>query len=436
MHSHSGHSTSLQVCTICRRVWCAPVLLALLTLPLVTLPLAAESDWPQWRGPNFDGTSDETGLPITFGHDQNVVWRIEMEGRSGSTPIIIGDRMFLTVALEEDLEAWSLDAATGEIHWKRKLGGGNYFKRKHNMSSPSPVSDGKTVWTMTGTGVLKAFTFEGEELWSRDLQADYGAFGLNHGYGSSPVLADGVLYVPVLHGMRTDDPSYVLAIDGKTGETRWRVERPTDAQMESPDAYTTPMLWTHHGTTQLVVTGGDYATGHALEDGRELWRVAGMNPEKNKMYRVVASPVVTGDMVLVPSRVKPLMALKATSATGEPEVAWKIERATDVPTPSVKDGLAYVLADNGILSVWELSTGKVVYEQQRLATGTYSASPLIADGRLYAVNEGSTVTVAKLGREFGILAENPLEGYTLSSPVAAGGRLYVRTDSFLYCFDE
>ncbi len=120
------------------------------------------------------------------------------------------------------------------MSWKRPLGGGNNMQRKQNMSSPSPVTDGAGVWVMTGTGILKAFDFKGTELWVRDIQKDYGRFGLNYGYASSPLLYEDALYVQVLHGMQTDDPSYLLRIDKKTGRTVWRVERPTDARAGIP----------------------------------------------------------------------------------------------------------------------------------------------------------------------------------------------------------
>ncbi len=416
-----------------------PLAAAFLVFVFVAAASAAESDWRQWRGPNFDGTSAETGLPLVFGPSQNVVWKTPMAGRSGSTPIVVGDRIFLTTATEDQsdksLEFWALDADTGKVLWTKKLGGGDYFRMKHNMSSPSPVSDGSSVWVMTGTGVIKAFDFDGNESWSRDLQKEYGAFGLNHGYGASPLLADGVLYVPVLHGMNTDDPSYVVAIEASTGETKWRVERPTDALMESPDAYTTPVLWEHDGTTDLVVTGADYVTGHSLAIGEELWRLGGLNPDRGKMYRIVASPVVAGETVLVPTRVRPMQALRARGAGATPAVAWKTDKGPDVPTPSVQDGLVYVLSDRGMLTVHELDSGDVVYGPERLETGTYSASPLVAEGRLYAVSEEGTVTVAKLGRAFEVLAVNEVDEYTLSSLVAARGRIYHRTDKHLYCFD-
>ena len=126
---------------------------------------------------------------------------------------------------------------------------------KQNMSSPSPVTDGRHVWVMTGTGMLSAFDFAGNQVWTRDVQKDYGRFGIMHGYAASPLLHDDALYVPVLHGMMTDDPSYILRIDTATGQTVWRVERPTHARFESPDAYTTPALLNHAGGTEVVVTG-------------------------------------------------------------------------------------------------------------------------------------------------------------------------------------
>ena len=155
------------------------------------------------------------------------------------------------------------------------------------MSSPSPVTDGRMVWVMTGTGVLKAFDFTGKEIWSRDIQrstARSGSTGATH--LAAPVTRD-ALYVQVLHGMRTDDPSYVLRIDKATGKTVWRVERLTDAQRESPDAYTTPALLRYGSATEIVVTGGDVVTGHDPATGKELWRANGLNPDNERDYRIV-----------------------------------------------------------------------------------------------------------------------------------------------------
>ncbi len=193
--------------------------------------LSAEN-WPAWRGPLANGVSGEKGLPLKWSTTENVAWKLAMPSRSGATPIVWNDHIFLNVATamtSGDLELWAVDRKKGEPIWKRPLGGGNVKLQKQNMSTPSPVTDGTTVWVMTGTGILKAFDFKGTELWTRDIQKDYGRFGLNTGYASSPLLHQGSLYIQVLHGMKTDDPSYVMKVDGKTGKTLWKVDRPTHA---------------------------------------------------------------------------------------------------------------------------------------------------------------------------------------------------------------
>ena len=304
---------------------------------------ALAENWPQWRGPGGDGSSPEKNLPIEWSPTENITWKAPMSAWSGSTPIIWGDYIFLNSAgggkrraggyrpdpsqkrkrdpKTKELSLWCLDRRTGEIRWKRSLGGGNRQRQKQNMSSPSPVTDGQRVWTMTGTGMIKSFDFQGNEKWSRDIQADYGEFGLGWGYASSPLLYAGTLYVQVLHGQNTDDPSYVLGIDPATGATRWRVERPTDAVAESPDSYTTPAVLRYRGKTEVVVTGGDYVSGHDPASGLELWRAGGLNPTKAGNYRIVASPLVSGDMVYVPTRKDPFQAFQFGSGT--PKVLWQ-----------------------------------------------------------------------------------------------------------------
>ncbi|MYI33941.1 MAG: PQQ-binding-like beta-propeller repeat protein [Holophagales bacterium] len=413
-------------------VWCIlPVLFA--------AQAASGADWPNWRGPARNGYSEHTGLPLEWSHDgnveRNVLWKLALPDRSGSTPIVVGDVVFLNVAEGDDLSLWRVDAGSGDLVWQRTIGGGNRFQRKHNMSSPSPITDGERVWVLTGTGALQAYDFDGNQLWARELEQDYGAFGLNHGYGSSALLWREVLYVPVLHGMKTDDPSYLLAIDSSSGETIWRQERPTDARMESPDAYITPALVEVGDGHVLVLNGGDVATGHDPESGRELWRVEGFNPRDSPMYRVVASPVSVGDLVFVPTRVNPMKALRLR-AGGEPELLWETDRGPDVPTPATDGKTLYLLRDNGLLSRLDARTGAPDWQNQRLEPGTYSASLLVADGKVYATSEDGVTTVVRDGPEFEILAKNQVQGFTLSSLGVAAGRLYLRTDSFLYCIVE
>jgi outer membrane protein assembly factor BamB len=396
--------------------------------------LAPAEDWPHWRGPARTGMSAEKGLPLKWSATENVAWKRPLPDRSGATPIVSGAHIFLNVAEGDGLSLWALDRATGAVRWTRPLGGGNVMRRKQNMSSPSPVTDGKTVWVMTGTGILKAFDFAGKELWSRDIQKDYGSFGLNWGYASSPLLVDGALYVQVLHGMTTDDPSYLMRIDAATGKTAWKVERPTDAVRESPDSYTTPALVVRGSSKEIVVTGGDYVTGHDPATGRELWRAGGLNPGKEPNYRIVASPVVIGDVVVAPTRISPMLAIRAGGrgdVTASHRV-WSFDNGPDVPTPATDGTHVYVVTDRGVAYALDAKTGRVVYGPQRLRPGTYSASPVVADGRVYVTSEEGITSVYKAGPAFQLLAENAIEEYTLSSPAVSNGQIFVRTAGGLY----
>ncbi len=394
--------------------------------------------WPQWRGPMLNGISAEKNLPVKWSTTENITWKLAMPERSGATPIVWGDHVFLNVGEGSSLALWAVDRANGAVRWKRPLGDGNRRMMKQQMSSPSPVTDGKLVWVMTGTGVLKAFDFAGKELWSRDIQADYGRFGLMWGYASSPLLFEDSLYVQVLHGMHTDDPSYVLRIDKASGKTVWRVLRPTNARFESPDAYTTPALLRHGGSTEIVITGGDVITGHEPASGKELWRADGLNPNNNGAFRIVASPVVHGDLLFAPSRERPLLALKpgGRGDVTASHVLWSFNNGPDVPTPVTDGTYLYSINDRGILYVLDAKSGKTVYGPQRLRNATYSGSAVLADGKIYITDEDGVTTVIRTGPKYELLAENDLQDYTLSSPAISDGQIFVRTASFIYAIGQ
>ena len=257
--------------------------------------------------------------------------------------------------------------------WKRPLGGGNHMQRKQNMSSPSPVTDGTRVWVMTGTGILKAFDFEGKELWARDIQNDYGHFGLNWGYGSSPLLYGDSLFVQVLHGMHTDDPSYLLRIDKATGKTIWRVVRPTHgARWNRPMPTRRRRCCVTAATTEIVVTGGDVVTGHDPATGKELWRA-----ERAQSRPTTATTASSrrrscyGDLIIAPTRERPMLALKA-GGRGDvttSHLLWPFDSGPDVPTPVTDGTYVYVINDRGIMFCLEAKTGKEVYGRQRLRPG-------------------------------------------------------------------
>ena len=411
------------------------------TVAATSVVSAQVTNWPQWRGPTLNGISEEIDLPVHWSPEENITWRLKLPSWSGATPIVWEDYVFLNVAEEdgEMLSLWCVDRVGGEVLWKKSLGGGNTKMRKQNMSSPSPVTDGTAVYVMTGTGILTAFDFEGNELWERDIQADYGEFGLNWGYASSPLLYGDSLYIQVLHGMKTDDPSYVLSVDKRTGETHWRVERPTNARRESPDSYTTPALLRYEAWTEIVITGGDCVTGHDPETGKELWRANGLNPTDNGAYRIVASPVVKDGIVYAPTRVNPMLAIKAGGRgdVTDSHRLWEFDKGPDVPTPVTDGKFFYVVNDKGIMWNLDAKTGETIWGPKRLQPAIYSSSPVLAaDGLLYISNEDGLTTVVRVGQEFEILAENDLDAYTLSSPAISDGQIFLRTAEYLYCVGQ
>jgi outer membrane protein assembly factor BamB len=422
-------------------------------------------NWPQWRGPQLDGSCPTARkLPATWSTTENVKWRAPLPSWSAATPIVWENTIFVTSAeqgfhkeqkyrpgrtsplsdgaspaphgLRDKIYLIAVNRSDGRIRWQKVVSHGNRIYRKQNMASPSPVTDGANVWLITGVGILTCLDFEGNVVWRRDIQEDYGPFGLNHGYASSPLLHGSRLYIQVLHGMRTDDPSYVFAVDKKSGKTVWRVVRPTDAQSESPDSYSTPTLVRVAGKLQLIVSGGDYVTGHDLETGQEIWRMGGFNPKQEPFYRTIASSIVVGETVYTTStRGRPFIAFHAgghgdITATN---LVWKNDLGSDVPTPTTDGKRIYVVTDRGIVVCLDAKTGGRIWDRQRIEPGIYSASPLLADGKLYITNEDGATTVLQADDAFKILAVNQLRSHTLASPVAAGDQIFIRTADYLYC---
>ena len=412
----------------------------LVCLALLSIPAMYAENWPQWRGPELDGVSHETNLPVHWSPQDNIAWKLPLPDRSGATPIVWGDYVFLNIGEAHlgDLYLWAVDRKTGTVLWKKLLGGGNHMERKQNMSSPSPVTDGKTVYAMTGTGFLKAFDFAGNLKWERDIQKDYGRFGLNWGYASSPLLYEDALFVQVLHGMKTSDPSYVLRINKDTGKTVWRVERPTKAIRESPDSYATPTLVKAGNHLELVINGGDAVTGHDLATGKELWRGEGFNPDNSPNNRIIASPVAKDGIVYAPTRVRPLQAFRAG---GHGDITksgfvFAFDHGPDVPTPVTDGKYFYIIDDRGVVYCLDAKTGAQIYGGKRIARGTYSSSPTLADGKIYITSEDGVTSVIKAGPEFEVLAENNVSDYCLSTISVSNGQLFLRTSQALWCIGK
>jgi outer membrane protein assembly factor BamB len=413
------------------------------------------ADWPQWRGPESNGTAPKAhNLPVSWSSSQNILWRTKLPSWSAATPAVLQDLIFATSAEEgsprlrseipgnpalDKIFLVAINRKDGSIRWQRQVDAGNRLFQKQNSASPSPITDGRYVWIMTGNGKLTCFALDGKEVWKRDIQAEYGKFGLNHGYASTPLLHRDRLYVQVLHGMLTDDPSYIFAVDKITGKTVWKMDRPTDARGESPDNYATPQMVKVEAKLQLVISGGDYVTGHELDTGKELWRMGGFNPSNNTANRTIASSLVIGENIFTPSmRGRPFVAFRAGGVgdiTGKNQL-WINNLGADVPTPTTDGKYIYILGDSGIMHCLEAVTGNIVYQGQRIENGTYSASPLLADGKIYCISEDGITTVVKAGPAFEILGKNKLESLTLASPVADDSQIFIRTADYLYCIQQ
>ncbi len=407
-----------------------------LTLAAGCLPATA-GNWPQWRGPDGNGISNATGLASRWDSSTNVKWRFPLPGPGPSTPVLWDDRIFLTSAAGDDLVLLALSTGGKEI-WKRRLDGGNRVIRsgESNMAAPSPVTDGKNIWILLGTGHLASFDFDGNELWRLNLQERYEPFSLYHGYSSSPLLDGDRLYVQALHS----NQQLVLAFDGKTGDEVWKHIRITDARAECLHSYASPTIYRDGDMELLLIQGSDYLTAHRLADGKEQWRVGGLQDAEsyNPMLRLVATPVSVPGLIVVPSAKNgPVLGLDPSGAAGDITAAkkhltWRLARGTpDVPSPIIHDGLVYLSRENGIVICLDAKTGEVLYEE-RPSRARHRGSPLVADGKLYLMGMDGTVTVLRTGRTYELLAQNTIDEQLAASLAVAGGTLYLRTYEALY----
>jgi outer membrane protein assembly factor BamB len=402
---------------------------------------ARAENWPQWRGPDNNGVSHETGLPTTWDAKTNVVWKTPLPGMGGSTPIIWGKRIFLTSAEGNSLVLLCLDTA-GKTLWKRKLGtaGRLLIKRDEaTEASASPSTDGKHVYAFVGSGDFACFDLDGNEVWKFNAQERHGRFRIQHGMHTTPLLHGDRLYLSLLHS----GGHWVIALDKATGKEVWKVARKSDAEGECKEAYTSPCLWRDGEDACLVVLGCDYTTAHRLNDGSEIWRLGDLNSAARYQYafRIIASPVATPDLLVVPTArgstvvgVKP--GAKGMIKSGSPFEQWrKAKGSPDVPSPLVHDGLVYLCRENGLLICLDAKTGKELY-QHALPRDRYRASPVYADGKIYLTARGGTFSVVKAGPKFELLATNRLPDEFAASPVVSGGRIYLRGFRALYALSE
>lgn len=421
---------------------------------LATLSGVCAADWPQWRGPNFNGFTPEKGLPTEWRKD-SAVWSVDMPGPSASTPVVLGDKIFVSTAdvTTKTLQAMCLDRKTGKVLWNHKTGDGITRDEKSNYSSPSPVAGKDRVFFFYGNGTLVAFDLDGKELWNRSITKDYGDFAFQWTFSSSPMLHEGRLYLQVLqrdkpvHGEgKVGGESFLLAIDPATGKDIFRHVRPSDAVAESLEAFSTPIPFEQHGRKEILVVGGDCITGHNPATGEELWRWGTWNPTKIGHWRLVPSPVTGAGVVLACGpKNAPVFAIKAggKGELDESAIAWSStirEVTSDVSTPLFMDNSFFVLAeDKRILTRVDGTTGEVKWTVDLPGRKKYEASPTGADGKIYLMNFAGEVVVVNAadGKVTNTVAMGDAgDNETRSTIVAAYGQLLIRTNKKLYCIGQ
>jgi outer membrane protein assembly factor BamB len=433
----------------------AGVGLALGLSTVLTAAPAAPDNWPSFRGTAAAGVAAAAAPPATWdlAAGRNVVWSAAVPGLGHSSPVVWGDRVFVTSALTVDKagagttetgvaqergdpaagarrswRTYCLDRATGRILWERTAFEGAPRVKHHakaSHASATPVTDGRYVVTMMGSEGLYTYDMDGRLIWKHDLGR------LNQGYVDDQAEEWGPASSPILHGdvviVQNDRhaDSYLAAFDAATGRERWRVSR------DEMPSWATPAIIP--GTSPTIVTNSPrFIRGHDAATGRELWRVADGAQVK------VPTPIVAGDLVIVtggwPNGGQPIYAIRA--ATGE--VAWKLPKGSPyTPTPIVYDGVLYVCIDTGVLSAYDVATGRRIY-QQRIApdAGGFSASPVAAAGRLYFASEDGVVFVVRAGRKFELIARNDMRAMCLATPALSGDMLLVRTRTHVHALRE
>jgi len=392
-----------------------------------------------------------------------VRWSAELPGPSAATPIVVGERVFVTAAVEDAgvLLALCFDRASGELRWEDEAGsgfqsGGEGTKTRRDprsdYASPSPVSDGERVVFLYGNGDLVAYDLDGKRLWVRNLQRDHGDFAFQWTFGASTTLWKGRLYLPVLQrdqptdGSTVERPiaSFLLALDARDGNQVFKHERASPAHMESRESYATAIVHEPSGSrAQLLVAGGDVLTSHDPENGAELWRWGTWNEgNREAWWRLVPSPVVAGSCVLVCAPKKaPVYALRLDADAGE-RLLWKSGGranpiSSDVPTPLHYDGRFFVLSDvEHKLSRVDPATGKAEWTIELPDRSPWEASPTGADGKVFCLSHSGLALVvdAKTGEILcqARMAKEDVDSIR-SSIAIAHGSLFVRTNDALYC---
>lgn len=413
---------------------------------LVSAPKVDVATWPNWRGPSQQGISPTDKLPVQW--TEEGVGKIEIPGSGASTPVVVGNKAFLTSGVDGKNTLIAIDLAQEKIQWQTSLGVDRKNKhRKGSGSNPSPVTDGNFVAAYFRSGDLACANLSGKVVWSVNLQEEFGEDTLWWDLGSSPLLVDSMVVVPVMQ----TGPSYLVAYDLATGEMKWKADRNTGAPEEAAQSYSTPVAVEIAGKKMIAVMGADTLTLNDTATGEEVARLGGFNPGQEKFYRSIASPVAEGNVIICPySRGSTLTGVdmeKLANGGEKDAILWhRDDIGSDVPTPAMKDGVVYVVSDDkkikGTISALSARTGKTIWEVKLpKSRPSYSSSPLIVGNQLYVTGEDAvTAVVGPIdGDQPEVISVNRVEDseqFTVASPTPSGDSLLLRTKNFLYVIGD
>lgn len=405
------------------------------------LLVAAEtSHWPQWRGPQGSGSAPAAQLPTKVDASR-ALWKAALPGKGCSTPIVWENRIYVTAPAggKDAVLAYDWD---GKKLWQTAFASEDPGKHRNGSgSNPSPATDGNGLFVAFKSGQLAALNLDGSIRWQTNLVKSYGPVKMFWDFGTSPVLTEKNVVIARMH----DGESWLAAFDKQTGELRWKTARNYNVPREVDQCYSTPVVIHHEGKEALLTWGAEHLTIHDAAAGKLLWSCGAFNPGGNSLWPAVASPVVAGDVAVVcfGRADKGQPRLHGVRLAGKGDVTrtqrlWMREDAgAFVPTPAHYKGNLYVLSDRGAVECLEPATGKSVWTAPLpRSSSNYYASPLVANGILYAAREDGAMFVAQIEGGFRLLAETKFPDRIIASLVSAENRLFVRGESYLYCFAD
>jgi outer membrane protein assembly factor BamB len=421
--------------------------------------IAYAENWPGWRGPGSLGISTEKGIPAKWDLAKNLQWKVEVPGLGHSSPIVWGNRVFVTTAISSDPKedywekgfprsdrgpdaaeiSWKVfcfDRDTGKLLWERtaiRRKPVNARHTKNSYSSQTPVTDGTYIYAFFGDQGMFCYDFQGKLIWSKDL----GDFTMRNGWGlgSSPILYGNLV-------IQTCDQetggSFIVALNKKTGETEWKTDR------DEASSWSTPFLYLQGARAELVVNATRAIRSYDPETGKLLWECRGPATSITTPTPTSSNGLLFVSSGFIVEQVRPVTAFRPgangdiTLKEGETQsasIAWRqLTAAPYIPSPTAYGDYIFVLFDQGFISCYEAKTGREVYGKTRIDIGAnFSASPVVMEGKLYCMSEDGDVYVINAGAKYELLAKNSIGESIMASPAVSDGKMFIRALKHLYC---